>query len=48
MTAAIGSPWADVPRTCMILHVGPKAAGRQLSQIARLFINLYYEVTAQA
>ena len=43
MTAASGSPWADVARTCMILHVGPKAAGRQLSQIARLFINLYYE-----
>jgi uncharacterized protein (TIGR02172 family) len=43
MTAASGSPWADVARTRMILSVGPKSAGNQLSPIVRLFINLYHE-----
>jgi uncharacterized protein (TIGR02172 family) len=43
MTAASGSPWADVARTCLLLSVGPRAIGKQLSPILHLFINLFYE-----
>jgi uncharacterized protein (TIGR02172 family) len=43
MTAASGSPWADVARTSMILTIGAKAAGKQLSPIVRVVINLYHE-----
>lgn len=44
MTANRGSRWADVARTSLLLSVGPKAAGKQLSPIVRVFINLYYEM----
>jgi len=43
MTAVSGSPWADVARTCLLLTVGPKAAGDQLSPFVRIFINLYHD-----
>jgi uncharacterized protein (TIGR02172 family) len=42
MTAASGSPWADIARTSLLLSVGPRAVGKQLSPILHLFINLYY------
>ena len=41
MTACSGSPWADAARTFVILSVGPRAAGRQLNTITRLFIRLF-------
>jgi uncharacterized protein (TIGR02172 family) len=44
MTAASGNPWADVARTCLLLSVGPKAAGKQLSPMLHLFVNLYYRI----
>jgi len=47
MTAASGSPWADVARTSMILSVGAKAAGKQVSPIVRLFVNLFYKIYLQ-
>jgi Ser/Thr protein kinase RdoA (MazF antagonist) len=43
MTAVSGSPWADVARTSLLLTVGPKAAGKQLSPFVRLFISLYHD-----
>jgi aminoglycoside phosphotransferase (APT) family kinase protein len=42
MTAVSGNPWADVARTSLLLTVGPKAAGRQLIPLIRMFVNLYY------
>jgi len=42
MTAASGSPWADVARTCLLCTVGPKAVGDQISPVVRLFVSLYY------
>jgi Ser/Thr protein kinase RdoA (MazF antagonist) len=43
MTAVSGSPWADVARTSLLLTIGPKAAGKQLSPFVRMFIGLYYD-----
>src|SRR5512133_3000895 len=43
MTAVSGSPWADVARTSLLLTVGPKAAGKQLSPLIRLFVSLYHD-----
>lgn len=42
MTAASGSPWADVARSSMILQVGPKAAGKQLGPLIQLMAGLYH------
>jgi len=42
MTASSGSRWADVARTSMILNIGAKNAGRQVSPIIVLLIRLYY------
>lgn len=44
MTATSGSPWADVARTCLLLSVAPNAAGKQLSPILHLLIDLYYGI----
>ena len=42
MTACMGSPWADVARTSMILSIGAKAAGNQVRPIIRTAIKLYH------
>ena len=42
MTASTGSPWADVARTSLILGIGAKGAGKQVSPILRTAINLYH------
>ena len=42
MTARIGSPWADFTRTSLLLTIGPKGAGKQVSPIVRLVIQLFY------
>jgi uncharacterized protein (TIGR02172 family) len=41
VTACSGSPWADVARTNMILHIGAKAAGKQVHPIVMLLIKSY-------
>lgn len=43
MTANIGNPWADVARTSMILTIGAKNAGKQVSPIVRLFVSLFHQ-----
>jgi aminoglycoside phosphotransferase (APT) family kinase protein len=42
MTARSGNPWADVARTSMIISIGAKRAGKQVSPIIRSLINLYH------
>lgn len=42
MTACMGSRWADVARTSMILSIGAKAAGKQVRPIIRMMIKLYH------
>jgi aminoglycoside phosphotransferase (APT) family kinase protein len=42
MTACTGSRWADVARTSMILRIGARAAGKQVSPIIRLIVGLYH------
>jgi len=42
MTANTGNPWADVARTSMLLSIGAKSAGKQVSPIIRLFIRMYH------
>jgi len=42
MTASAGSPWTDAARTSLILSVGAKAAGKQVSPMVRLVIRLYH------
>jgi hypothetical protein len=42
MTASTGSPWTDAARTSLILSVGAKAAGKQVSPILRLMISLFH------
>jgi uncharacterized protein (TIGR02172 family) len=42
MTASAGNPWGDVARTSMLLSIGAKSAGKQVSPMIRLFINLYH------
>lgn len=43
MTASVGSPWADVARTSLILSIGAKGAGKQVSPIIRIAIKLYHQ-----
>ena len=43
MTANTGNPWADVARTDLLLTVGPKGAGKQISAMVRMFIKLFYQ-----
>lgn len=42
MTAARGNPWADVARTSLILQIGAKAAGKQVSPLLLAAISLYH------
>jgi aminoglycoside phosphotransferase (APT) family kinase protein len=42
MTASAGSPWTDVARTSLLLTIGPKGAGKQVSPIIRMIVGLYY------
>jgi Ser/Thr protein kinase RdoA (MazF antagonist) len=42
MTACSGSRWADVARTSLILSIGARAAGRQVSPFIRTAIQLYH------
>ena len=42
MTACSGSPWADVARTSLILSIGAKSAGKQVSPFIRLAIRVYH------
>jgi len=42
MTARMGSPWADVARTSMILNIGVKSAGKQVRPLIRMAILLYH------
>lgn len=42
MTASLGSPWADVARTSMILTIGVKAAGDMVSPAIRLLSGLFH------
>jgi hypothetical protein len=44
MAACIGNPWADFTRTSLLLTIGPKGAGKQLSPIVRLVIDLFHLV----
>ena len=44
MTACSGSPWADVARTSLLLSIGAKAAGKQVSPIVRAFIGLFHRL----
>src|SRR6266487_1264493 len=39
-TARMGSPWADVARTVMILSIGVKDAGKQVHPVVRMAVNL--------
>jgi len=41
MTASAGSRWTDVARTSLILNIGAKGAGKQVSPILRTAIKLY-------
>jgi uncharacterized protein (TIGR02172 family) len=42
MTASLGNPLADVARTSLILSVGVRSAGREISSLARLFSGLFH------
>jgi uncharacterized protein (TIGR02172 family) len=42
MTACIGSPWADVARTSLILSIGAKSAGKKVRPVIRAVVNLYH------
>ncbi|HJR79970.1 MAG TPA: aminoglycoside phosphotransferase family protein [Anaerolineales bacterium] len=42
MTACIGSRWADVARTSLLLGIGPKSAGRQVSAMIKILVSLYH------
>src|SRR5688572_10403190 len=42
MTACAGSPWADVARTSLILSIGAKAAGKQISSFLRAMVRFFH------
>lgn len=42
MTACTGSRWTDVARTSLLLSIGAKAAGKQVSPIIRLIVGLFH------
>jgi Ser/Thr protein kinase RdoA (MazF antagonist) len=44
MTAKAGSQWADVSRTCLLLSIGAKSAGRQVRPAVRILIRLFHRV----
>lgn len=41
MTASLGSPWADVARTSMILTVGVQAAGDRVNPVIRRLSGMF-------
>jgi aminoglycoside phosphotransferase (APT) family kinase protein len=41
MTASTGNPWTDVARTSLLLSIGAKGAGKQVSPILRTAIEIY-------
>ncbi len=43
MTACLGSPWADVARTSLILTIGVKAAGKQAPAYLRWASGLFHQ-----
>jgi len=43
MTASVGNPWADVARTSLLLTIGPRGAGKQISPVIRAFIKLFHQ-----
>jgi Ser/Thr protein kinase RdoA (MazF antagonist) len=42
MTASAGSPWTDVARTSLLLSIGAKGAGNQVSPLLRMVVRLYH------
>lgn len=44
MTACSGSRWADVTRSSMILSIGVKAAGKQVSPLIRMAVSFYHRI----
>lgn len=44
MTASLGSPWADVARSSLLLTVGVKAAGDMVNPTIRLLSGLFRRV----
>ena len=42
MTACTGRPWTDVARTSLILNIGAKAAGEQVTPFIRTAIKLFH------
>jgi uncharacterized protein (TIGR02172 family) len=47
MTVSMGNPLADFARTSMLLTVGPKGAGNQISPVVANFIKLFYQSYAR-
>ncbi|MGC8780532.1 MAG: phosphotransferase family protein [Anaerolineae bacterium] len=43
MTASLGSPWADVARTSMLLTIGVKGAGQLVNPVIRLLSGLFHQ-----
>jgi hypothetical protein len=43
MTACSGSLWTDVARTRLLLSIGAKRAGKQVSPVIRMAIKLYHQ-----
>ena len=44
MTASAGSQWTDVARTSLLLSIGAKAAGKQISPLIRMVVRLYHRI----
>jgi uncharacterized protein (TIGR02172 family) len=44
MTACSGCHWADVARTSLLLTIGPKGAGAQVSSVIRIAVQLYHRL----
>jgi aminoglycoside phosphotransferase (APT) family kinase protein len=42
MTACVGNPWTDVARSSLLLSIGAKGAGKQVSPIIRTAVDLYH------
>ena len=47
MTVSTGNPMADFARTSMLLTIGPKGAGKQITPIVASFIKLFYKIYAR-
>lgn len=42
MTVKAGSQWADVSRTCLLLNIGARSAGRQVKPAVRILISMFH------